>query len=600
MSPQVMALKWRPQTFADLVGQEHVTKTLQNAILNGRLAHAYIFAGPRGVGKTTTARLFAKALNCRSPKDTEPCNACDVCQEVSQGSAMDVIEIDAASVNGIDGIRELQTQVGTFPLKGKYKVYIFDEAHRISKPAFDAFLKTLEEPPAHVVFILASTEIHNIPVTVQSRCQRFEFRSMGLDTLLAQLKRIAQAEGLTVDEKALYLVARTAGGSMRDAQRTLDQVVAFCGKDVTLKHVRDVLGAVETEVLLSVAASVLSDDAAGALSAVRKAADSGRDLEQFYRGLLEIFRHLAVARAFPRSAGEVIPLSAEETARIVELSAQADDAYFLSALRLLIEQEHALRHSSFPQVVLETLVMELSRLRSLVDVDEALASSGGTLPRYAPPPRRVATVGEDPAPASPETAPPAAPAAGPKADAVPSSPDPSSGRQDEAPPLPAPEEPGEPVLAVSEISEAVPADAPPELSKVKSCWSEFLEKVRAANRALHGVMLDTRPGSWNDGNLTLVCKGAFHRDQVEKEENRKTLEVLLEQSAGFRSSIRAALADEASAPRVQRGPGGLLKPMGGGKPDLQEISRQEPFVDAVVKLFNGKVVDVKRSHPKGG
>jgi DNA polymerase-3 subunit gamma/tau len=171
--PQVMALKWRPQVFADMVGQEQVTRTLQNSIKADRLAHAYIFAGPRGVGKTTTARIFAKLLNCRNPKDFEPCNTCDMCEEVNQGSAMDVIEIDAAAVNGIDDIRKLQEQVGTYPAKGKYKVYIFDEAHRITKNAFDAFLKTLEEPPPHVIFILASTEIHEFPATVQSRCQRF-------------------------------------------------------------------------------------------------------------------------------------------------------------------------------------------------------------------------------------------------------------------------------------------------------------------------------------------------------------------------------------------------------------------------------------------
>lgn len=596
MSPQVMALKWRPQTFADLVGQEHVTKTLQNAILNGRLAHAYIFAGPRGVGKTTSARIFAKALNCKTPKGAEPCNECDNCREVTQGSAMDVIEIDAASVNGIDGIRELQQQVGTYPLKGKYKVYIFDEAHRISKAAFDAFLKTLEEPPAHVVFILASTEIHSIPVTVQSRCQRFEFRNMGMDTLMAQLKRISEAEGLTVDEKALYLVARTAGGSMRDAQRTLDQVVAFCGKTITLQNVRDVLGAVETEVLLTVADSVLSEDAAGALTAVRKVADGGRDLEQFYRGLLEVFRHLAVAKAFPKSAGDVVPLSASETARIVEMSSRVDDAFLLSALRLLIEQEYALRHSSFPQVVLETLVMELARLRTLVNVDDALASTeGGVAPRYHAPVRRIAYVGEEVSP-PPVTAPPVA------------VPGPAPAPRDEAPAPPAlsPKvedntvDAGEPVLAVSEIADAVPESATPELSKIRSGWKEFLEKVYASRRSLHGVLLDTQPKSWDNGVLTIACKGPFHREQVEKEENRKILEAYLGEVTGLKVAITGSLSGDAPAPKTVVREAGVLKPMGKTAAEMKEIGKQEPFVEAVVKLFNGKVVDVKKSRPSGG
>src|SRR5271163_3787314 len=242
MSPQVTALKWRPQVFADMVGQEHITRSLQNAMKAERVAHAYIFAGPRGVGKTTTARIFAKALNCRNLKDGEPCNACDMCVEVNQGSAMDVIEIDSASFNGVDDIRSLQEQVGTYPAKGKYKIYIFDEAHRITKQAFDAFLKTLEEPPAHVIFILASTEIHQFPATVQSRCQRFEFRAMGMDTLIKQLRRITDAEEIEIEDKGLYQIARSAGGSMRDSQRTLDQVVAFAGKKVTLEDIRVALG----------------------------------------------------------------------------------------------------------------------------------------------------------------------------------------------------------------------------------------------------------------------------------------------------------------------------------------------------------------------
>ena len=343
--PQVMALKWRPQVFADMVGQEQVTRTLQNSIKADRLAHAYIFAGPRGVGKTTTARIFAKLLNCRNPKDFEPCNTCDMCEEVNQGSAMDVIEIDAAAVNGIDDIRKLQEQVGTYPAKGKYKVYIFDEAHRITKNAFDAFLKTLEEPPPHVIFILASTEIHEFPATVQSRCQRFEFRSMGIETLVKQLRHISNAEKIEIDDKSLYLIARAANGSMRDGQRTLDQIVAFSGKKITLDDIRMVLGTIEVEVYLKLAEAAIAQDAPAGLSIVRSVLESGKDLENFYSGLLETFRHLAVAKAYPQAAASLIPLSAEEVKRWSDLAAGMDEAQILSSLRLLIEQEWHVRKS---------------------------------------------------------------------------------------------------------------------------------------------------------------------------------------------------------------------------------------------------------------
>ncbi|MGH7869111.1 MAG: DNA polymerase III subunit gamma/tau, partial [Candidatus Dormibacteraceae bacterium] len=392
-----------------MVGQEHITRTLQNAIKADRVAHAYIFAGPRGVGKTTTARIFAKALNCRNLKDTEPCNECDMCQEVNQGSAMDVIEIDAASFNRIEDIRNLQEQVGTYPAKAKYKVYIFDEAHRISKAAFDAFLKTLEEPPAHVIFILASTEIHQFPSTVQSRCQRFEFRSMGLETLVKQLKRISDAEKIEIDDKALYQIARSGGGSMRDAQRNLDQVVAFSGNKIAIDDIRVVLGSIEEEVFLKLAEAAANQDAPSALGVVKSVIEGGKDLEHFYAGLLETFRHLAVAKAYPASAASLIPLSADEVAKLAALSGQMEEAQILSSLRLLIEQEWAVRHSANPQIILETLVLELCRLKQLTSVGDLLkqVESGATssLPVKAASAPARPTASETPAPYAPKSAP---------------------------------------------------------------------------------------------------------------------------------------------------------------------------------------------------
>ena len=537
----VLALKWRPQVFADMVGQEHVTRTLQNAIRSGHLAHAYIFAGPRGVGKTTTARLFAKALNCRNPKETEPCNACDLCEEINQGSSLDVIEIDAASVNGVDDIRHLQEVVGTYPAKAKYKVYIFDEAHRISRPAFDAFLKTLEEPPAHVIFIMASTEIHQFPETVQSRCQRFEFRSMGLETLLKQLRRISDAEKIVVDDKALYQIARSAGGSMRDAQRTLDQLVAFSGKKVTLEDVRIVLGIIDGEVFLKLAEAVAKQDASEALSVIKGVLEGGKDLEHFYAGLLETFRHLMVAKAFPSSAADLIPLSAEETKKIVELSTQISEAQMLSSLRILIEQEWAVRHSANPSIVLETTVLELCRLKQITSVSALLDQiENGVVPLSA--------------------------------NTIPNPPIVDSQAMQAQKPLAQVDVPaeGETVLAVEEIEDPVETEASPEMAKLKSQWRELLEKIGIHKKSLQGILMDTNPKKLEEGTLILVCKTPFHYEQISKNENKVFVEKLLEDVVGRKTSLVPVLPESATASATPQTPGlRVPKPLSGPKVDMK-------------------------------
>jgi DNA polymerase-3 subunit gamma/tau len=569
-----MALKWRPQVFADMVGQEQVTRTLQNAIKADRIAHAYIFAGPRGVGKTTTARIFAKALNCRNPKDAEPCNACDICDEVNQGSAMDVIEIDAASFNKIDNIRELQEQVGTYPAKGKYKVYIFDEAHRITPQAFDAFLKTLEEPPPHVIFILASTEIHQFPATVQSRCQRFEFRSMGMDTLVRQLKHISKAEGIEIDDPTLHQVARAANGSMRDGQRTLDQIIAFSGKKVTLEDIRMALGTIEAEIFIKLAEAALVQDAPAGLTLVRSVLDSGRDLEFFYSGLMETFRHLAVAKAFPSSAGQLIPLSAEEVKRLSELAQRMEEAQILSSLRLLIEQEWAVRHSGNPTVVIETVVLELCRLGSLLSVGDLLKQAEkGVLPTVSLPSRpapivpAVTTVREKSAPYEPE----------------PSNP-------------PAPSE-GEPALAVSEIEDAAEPGSSPEFAKIKGRWREILEKVAAQKKALEAILRDTHPKKLDENTLVLSCLGPFHQEQMSKAENKIIVEKILEEEIGRPVHLVPVLsAPVSSNPAKTSGPR-APKPLSVPNIDTKELEKEEPIVAAAMKMFGGKIVEVKRTPP---
>src|SRR5438093_4764386 len=281
MSYQVIARKWRPQKFDDVVGQQAGTRTLRNAIASGRMAHAFVFAGPRGCGKTTTARILARALNCVKGPTPDPCGECDACIEIAQGRDIDVLEIDAASHTGIDNIREVVIAgLAIAPVRNRYKVFIIDEVHQLSTASFNALLKSIEEPPAHVVFMMATTELHKIPETIVSRSQVFELRTISTRAIAAQLRKIADAEGIEVADASLQLIARDADGSMRDAQSKLDQVIAFTGKKVTVEDASTVLGLVGRDLVLDAVQAVAEEDARSAFVLAARAAELGYDLRR--------------------------------------------------------------------------------------------------------------------------------------------------------------------------------------------------------------------------------------------------------------------------------------------------------------------------------
>lgn len=288
----VTARKWRPQLFDDVVGQEHITKTLKNAIVNNRIAHSFIFAGPRGVGKTTTARILAKSLNCLNPKEGEPCNECDMCKSFQTSQSLDIIEIDGASNRRIDEIRTLRESVKYAPSKGKYKIYIIDEVHMLTNESFNALLKTLEEPPEHTIFVFATTDIHKVPLTIISRCQRFDFRRIELNSIKNQLSKIASAEQIKIDDQSLTLIAKKADGALRDAQSLFDQVISFCGTDVKAKDISQMLNLIDEELYFIISDSIINKNFESAFTVSQKIYDNGWNYIDFINGLVEHFRNV--------------------------------------------------------------------------------------------------------------------------------------------------------------------------------------------------------------------------------------------------------------------------------------------------------------------
>ncbi|HEX9444257.1 MAG TPA: DNA polymerase III subunit gamma/tau [Candidatus Binatia bacterium] len=563
MAYLVLARKWRPQRFDDIVGQGHVTQVLRNAIGAGRIAHAYLFTGVRGVGKTTAARVLAKALNCEKGPTANPCNECSQCVEITAGNSLDVYEIDGASNRGIDEVRQIIENVRYQPAKSRFKIYIIDEVHQVTKDAFNALLKTLEEPPEFVKFILATTEPHRLPETILSRCQRFDFRRISTREAVERLKHIAAAESLKISDGALLLLAREAEGSMRDAQSLLEQILSYAapGKgqtDIDERLVENILGVTERRVLYDLSRAVIAGGAKQAVELVARVVNQGKDVTRLSRELVEHFRNLLVARLTGDPAAAPAGLSDQlldlPDQEIDELRLQAAglsaDA-LLDYFKFMAEGDEEVARSAYPRFALEAALIRLATLTGAVPVDQLLErlegmekrlAGGGAGSKAAPEPAFF-----KPAEPGRESAAPRAPGREPAAPAA-----------ESAPPRPILNQGGEPAEQ----------------------WKKFLAFVTQQRRFLAVHLEQAEPLALPPGPLAIGVAGRHHLIYLQDAENLAALKELARTFFGDVAVSLSALPDKKPA---EAGKGGA----GAGEPS--EVVRD------ALRIFGGSVKQVKRA-----
>ncbi len=573
MATQALYRRWRPQAFEDVIGQDHVTQTLRNALATGRVAHAYLFTGPRGTGKTSVARILAKAVNCLSPEGQRPCNECRICRAMSDGSHLDLIEIDAASNTGVDDVRDLRDKINFSPNEARQKVYVIDEVHMLSNAAFNALLKTLEEPPAHALFVLATTEPHKIPETIRSRCQRFDFHRVSLQAIIGKLERICEAEGVVAEPAALEAIARAATGSLRDSESLLDQLLAFAEDAVTLEQVQTLLGTVAGDAVATLVDHLIDRNPSDGLALINQTVDAGADPRQFTRQLLEYLRGLLLLQAGNRGLVNVTDATLKRMqAQVVRLSGRR----LIKIIRCFAEADFNLKIGAQPQLPLELAFVEMTldaagpavrevsspaRPTETKDraVREAPQSSGATRDRAQPAPAAEPT----PAPAT-AVEPPATrttdAAAGPAV---------GSG-EDEALPTPA------------ERSGNIDIDA------VKANWDELLTAIRPHSRMVEALLKDCTPMAVDGDVITLGFFYPFHRQRVEEPKNKSLVTAMLQRVLGARVQVQCVMMDKGTAVQeVQK-----RRPK-----DKYQQAAEDPVIRAAVEKFGARIAGIETHLP---
>lgn len=565
MAYTVLYRQWRPQEFDDLVGQDHVRVTLQQAITMGKIAHAYLFTGPRGTGKTSTAKILAKALNCAHGPTPQPCNQCEHCQRINAGASMDVVEIDAASNRGIDEIRDLREKVKYAPAASRYKVYIIDEVHMLTPEAFNALLKTLEEPPAHVVFILATTEPHKVPATIQSRCQRYDFHRLPVALMTEHLAAISAESGVTADPAALALLARAADGSMRDAISLLDQCSCQAG-ELSVENVRRMLGLLDAEWVTRLTASLADRDAVAALTLISQVYDQGQDMRQLLYELMDFLRTLLLWQEAPDLAAAAGYSAAADEQALAALAGRFTADELMAMLHVFNAAAQEARQVQMPRVVAEIAVIRACKRDSggLLDA-VALAE------RVAALEEKVASLAARPAVAADVK---------PRREMTPSAPvAPHRPARDTAPPASlAPQQPARqapPVSREPEAATAAPGAAPAD---AEQAWSAVLARLLADNkRSVHACVSQGRLRELAPGRATLAFPSAFAKERTEKEDYRVIMEKVFAAVTGHDMRVTCVLE---TAPQQSA----RVAPSAPASPE------EHPLVRQALEMFGGQVI----------
>lgn len=520
MAFKALYRRFRPKTFDDVVGQEHITRVLKNQILNDNIAHAYLFSGTRGTGKTSTAKIFARAVNCIDNNTGNPCNACEVCRSILDDNIMDVVEMDAASNNSVDDIRDLKEKVKYPPSKGRYKVYIIDEVHMLSKGAFNALLKTLEEPPSHLIFILATTEPQKLPATILSRCQRYDFKRITVKEIVTTMKNICDELNIEVEERGLQLIARNSDGAMRDALSILDQCISFADEKVSYEYILELLGTVNSDIIFDMTDSIIEKDLEKSLKTVDELIIIGKDIHQFIKDMINHFRNLMVSKASDK-LNDIIDGTEETIERFKIQSQNIELSRIIAIIKLLSEAEVNSKWSSEPRIILETTIMKMLSPELDTSVDSLLARISNLESAV----KRGKIVVEEKLEDT-----------NTKSNIAKT----VSKQVTKKETIKKEEDKKEEIIINKEINENI------DINDVMKIWPDMMKKIKTEKISIQALLSEGIPHDIEGNTLYVLFKDGFgfHKDAVNKDDNKKYIENTLNNILSSNMNIRFMMEDE--------------------------------------------------------